>query len=532
MESLRERLSSNERVLLWLAQGDEVPPRRPGPLGGDGGAGGDASTQVGIAAALGISRSRASRLVAALQRDGFVAEAPLRRPGLGRAVTAYRLSADGLREARLLRGRLAGRRLRVRRGGVAQELALAEALRAAPALAEWDALVASERGLVVDLDAPEPAEAKGPLRGEGRFRRELLEAPPPRPFAGRAEERRAVERWAASRSPLLVTEAPAGQGKSSLAAHVARTAALGRHVLWLRVTESLGPDALLGRLDAFLRALGRPGPALAAGDDGALLRGLGSRVGRLPLLLVLDDVQKASPALQPTLDALARAAAAHGTPKLWLLGREAVLPHDLLPEAERHALPPLSEAEADEMLRGLGVADGERPALVRDCSGNPLFLALAARSPQAPQRGADLRHYLLRELVPSLAPEEREVLEAVGALRAPVARATLARVDLDRPPALARLQQVHLLAEDGAGRLAVHDLVREALHGALPPQRRREVHARLAEAFRPRGDDWSGVGEHLHHLAQAGRRDEAVRWLLRNRSRFLEQAAALAGRAA
>jgi DNA-binding MarR family transcriptional regulator len=517
-------LSSAQRLLLWLAQAQ----------GGSGG--GRGATQGAIAAALAISRSQASRVAGGLVRGGLAAEEPLRLAGFGRTLTSYALTPKGEAEAARLATDLGALPVPVVRAGGPATVPLGEAVRSStPPLGLLEALERLGSVGRLDLDAADTAaislDAVPDRAPAGRYQRDLLEAPPPRPFAGRAAELREVGRWLASRGPILVTEAPAGQGKSSLAAHALRTAAIPRHVLWVQVTESLRADAFVARLDRWLRALGRPGPALSADDEGALVRALRERIGRLPVLVVADDVQKATPPLRSALWALARAAAAAGNPRLWLLGREAAVPHDLLPEAERRVLPPLPDAEADEMLQGLGVAAADRPSLVHRCSGNPLFLALAARSPQAPQKGADLAHYLLRELVPTLSPEERLVLEGMCALRLPARREVLARLDLDRAPVLARLQQVHLLAEDGSQRLAVQDLVRETLYGALPPGRRREVHAWLAESYRPRGDDWGDVGEFLHHLAQAGRREEAVRWLLRHRSRFLEEAAAIAGQA-
>ncbi|MDX3101297.1 BTAD domain-containing putative transcriptional regulator [Nonomuraea angiospora] len=63
----------------------------------------------------------------------------------------------------------------------------------------------------------------------------------------------------------------------------------------------------------------------------------------------------------------------------------------------------------------------------------------------------------------------------------------------------------------GGGRLVfVHDLVREALAGGLPPRRRAAVHRDLATALatRPSAD----VAAIACHAVQAGSHDEAVRW--------------------
>jgi hypothetical protein len=297
----------------------------------------------------------------------------------------------------------------------------------------------------------------------------------------------------------------------------------------VQVSESLRSEGLLARLDQFLRGLGRVGPPLAALEPDDLGRSLRERLGRLPVLVVLDDLQKASPSLITALHAIGRAAATTGL-KLWLLGREVVMPHDLVPEIDRERLPPLSEAEAEAMLEAFDVAAGDRRLLLKECKGNPLYLVLAARSPTAPTRGTDLRQYVLRELLPSLPRLEREALEALGALRQPAPSDSLTRLPIDPRPALAGLRQLDLLSEDASGQVGVHDLVREIIYGALPAERRREIHGELAEAFRPRGEDWRHVTEFLHHLSQAGRREDAVRWLLRNRSRFLDQASAVFAR--
>ncbi len=78
--------------------------------------------------------------------------------------------------------------------------------------------------------------------------------------------------------------------------------------------------------------------------------------------------------------------------------------------------------------------------------------------------------------------------------------------------------------EDGFFEL--HEVVRDAIYATIPFAERRKWHDRLAAAYAPL-DDWSGLTEFLHHLVRAGRREEAVGWVLANQSRILDRARAL-----
>ncbi|MEA3203549.1 MAG: hypothetical protein QOI63_1224 [Thermoplasmata archaeon] len=494
-------MPSEALLLLWLARADA----ERSPLD---------ATQAGIAMALGVSRSQASRLAGLLLRRGLVEAGSQRLAGFPRRVRSYALTAAGTAEAASVRSALERRPVRVGQGEPVSVLPLAEALRAAGSpLTLWDALHRLDGDGHLDVGGDRPVTEEG----RGGYRRELAEAPPERAFSGRRAHLDEVHDWLRSPSAALVVEAPAGQGKSALAAHAARTLAGPRHVLWVRVGAALTPEAFLARLGRFLAVLGRPGP-LDAGDSAGLQSALRARLGRIPALVVLDDVHKASADLQPVLWAVVRAAVG-GTPKIWLLGRDVAVPHDALPDVRHLALGPLPDDEAGDLLATLGVDAGERPRLVGLCGGDPLFLALAARGSPATGR-TDVARYILGEVAPELLPAALAVLHCLSALRTPAAPALLARLGLDDEGTLLRLEQRNLAFRDARGALDMHDLVRATLYGSLGAAARHGLHARLAEAYRPDGD-WSGAVEFLHHLGRAERREEAVRWLLRNKTRFL-----------
>lgn len=504
-------LSLKEKVLLWLRHVDAKEED----------AAGLASTQVGIADATGLSRGHVSRTVAPLLNADLIVEEPRRVSGFSRVLKGYSLTKRGRAEADGLADVLFACDVEVRRAGVVEErLPLSEVVgRRLAGRGLWPALVQVWESGFVERERASGAPAPSP-----RFVREMADAPEPGTFVGRSEELAALEEWLRGNGRSLVVEGPGGVGKTTLVGHALRSVDPRRHVIWVRVTDWVTVHDLVGRIDATLARLGHPPRGALDESAVGVTEHLVSRTRQLPLIVVLDDVHKASPSLARAIEGVVRAARASPSVKVVLIGRRAPLPPDLAREAELVGLGPMSADEADRLLAGRGVPAAQRGALVRAAQGNPLFLELLARVGTGPEAGGDIGAYLVRDLAADLTAAQRDMLDWSSAVRTPVPVSLWERLGVGSKVAAEELCRASLLKRRDDGRLEMHDLVREAFYDRLPFERRQRMHARLAAAFAPGQGRAGDVAEYLHHLVRAGRREEAVRWVLRNRSRLMDQA--------
>jgi LuxR family transcriptional regulator, maltose regulon positive regulatory protein len=352
--------------------------------------------------------------------------------------------------------------------------------------------------------------------------------------------------WAVSRtalvnrlratSPSLVTlVAPAGYGKTTLAAQWAERER--RPCAWLTVDESDDdPDVLLARLgDALERIRPDEGLPRAAARRARLwateLQRLASRLGTLgDFLLVVDDAQLLrSRNATKVLATLAEHVPAGST--LALAGRVApALPIARL-RADGRLLElgaaelELSRRESEALLRSLdaGLTDDDAAELLLRCEGWAAGIRLSAlarrhaggRDRPVP-RGDDrfLAEYFRSEFLSPLTDELRAFLRRTSVLESLTAQAcnaVLKRKDSGR--VLASLERRHLLLAplDRHGEAyRCHPLLRDLLARELAetePELVVTLHRRAADSFEAHGDPESALG----HAEASGDVDRSAR---------------------
>jgi len=397
------------------------------------------------------------------------------------------------------------------------------------------------------------------------------------PLVDRVEElarlREVVQRAVAARRAVVVTVAgPAGVGKSRLVRELLdglaerATILTGRCVAYGGTTyrplveilrNAGGPEAvaraLAGEeneqlLSERLAAAGGLSSATFTTDEifWAVRRFVEVNARQRPLVLVIDDAHWAEPTFHDLVDYLA-AFIRDAPVTLLRLGRPELLERrPALSGSVTIELAPLEDADARELLAGVGAPESARAEILAVAEGNPLFLeqlaavaseggpgslaipptieaVLAARLDQLPYRQLSL---LEHASVIGRRFEARVLAELVGpedAHRTTSSLIALTRAGLVRP------------APERAGedryRFA-HGLVRDAAYARIPKAQRAELHEKLARRLladpnrAPGADDLAG-----HHLEQACR---ALRELgnRADRSNELgEEAAALLHRA-
>jgi class 3 adenylate cyclase/tetratricopeptide (TPR) repeat protein len=268
-----------------------------------------------------------------------------------------------------------------------------------------------------------------------------------------------------------------------------------------------------------------------------------------PLIVVVDDLHWAQPALLDLLEQVARSA--RDAPILIVgMARPELLDDRpdwgaTSPEVAVMTLEPLGQDECARLIRnllgGAGVSTRTAGSIARAAGGNPLFIeeliaelidqSLLVRSHDRWEATADLAHVpipagvsaLLAARLDRLEAEERAVLERASVIgqvfdRQAVAALSPAPARPGIGPHLAMLARRQLIRAEGAGDAGAatagpgefrfrHLLIRDVTYEALPKRRRAELHERLAGWLGR--DDRVALPEHDeiagHHFEQAYR---------------------------
>jgi len=360
------------------------------------------------------------------------------------------------------------------------------------------------------------------------------------PLVGRIDELARVRAaLAAGTGATFTVVGEAGIGKSRLARELVRTfegavlvgrcAAYGEGATFVPLLDALrGVDAaaaLAGSDDAELvttRIAALEGAGQAPGTLGesywAVRRLLESLASVRPLLLVLDDVHWAEPALLDLVDYVD--ARVGETPvRVLCLARPELLEQRPAWAARHLSLEPLADEETRELVAATAeLEDDARERIVALAEGNPLYAqqlaAYAAESGKALEPGAmpATIDAVLAGRLGRLDADERATLQraaVVGRIFSRGAVAALAPPDLAVDAhllALARRGFVKALPGPLPGDDAYrfhHGLLRDAAYATLTKDQRAELHAGVA-AWLDRdgpGDD-ALVGYHLGRAAE------------------------------
>jgi len=376
------------------------------------------------------------------------------------------------------------------------------------------------------------------------------------PFIGRKTERAAaltaVEAMLKGHGAILAIEGEAGIGKSRLLREIAagvrwRGATLLQGLAseipgaspFSPLVEALAPlinsprrvqlETLLA--DETLAALAPLNPAwtekaalyelppdLAGNRFYDALRPFGEALARLtPLVLALDDLQWADPALWKSLDMLAQSLARCGAlvvvnyrrPEIEdTPGWEVVQAWDRAGLLHTISLQPLTIEEVAQLVGDGHPAD---PAEVHAWTGgNPFYLGewLAAPESNKPTRQNTTAHRMQ-----TLSPTARLAIESACILGENIPYRLWTEIS-DMPPlTLAGLSDdlvTHRwLQPSTSGYAFAHELIRSAVYHEIEPARRRDLHERAAHAYQAFEPD--NLRARAFHLDHAGHSPEAAK---------------------
>ncbi|MER5628729.1 BTAD domain-containing putative transcriptional regulator [Streptosporangium sp. NPDC002544] len=317
-----------------------------------------------------------------------------------------------------------------------------------------------------------------------------------------------------------------GIGKTSLAEYAADVArARGRRVVWGRCWDGTGAPPFWPWTQAVQDLVGRDGELAQLAGAGAGQAGPEGPAGQFELyeafarllnehgrvLVVLDDLQWADTSSLRLLEFLA---STRLCPELTVVAtyRDTdvrpgePLEHTLgvllrLPHVRRLLLRGLAEEEIREYLGRAGADPGRAGEMGRLTAGNPFFLGEVLQLGETPEALSDV----VRGRMAHLPPDTEEVLTVAALLGREAATDILTRVaelpegrvlDIVDAAVGARL----LVEGEGPSCRFVHDIVRDVLREALPPLRRRRLHARIAEVLEERSG--TRLTEIAHHCRE------------------------------
>ncbi|HLL84318.1 MAG TPA: ATP-binding protein, partial [Longimicrobium sp.] len=324
-------------------------------------------------------------------------------------------------------------------------------------------------------------------------------------FVGRATEIARLEEGL-SRVPVALIYGGAGIGKSALA--YAFAALTKGPVVYHKVTAD---EPLAAVLDDVRRQLSTEAvPELP--DDFSRLKDLARRLESPPALWVLDDINRLAPEAQEALLVTLGANLRQG--RLIATSRELLRRFENAPDWVELRLGGLDDENSRVLWYSLdelyGPSAGFETAWQRS-RGSPLMLrrAHAGEVDEEDPLAAQAR---------ALTPDERVVAGAlaVAGMRLP----SELLMGLAPGPrvrgAIRQLSTRMLLEVDGAGKVAISDLYRDAVLDELSPDERKTLHAELARLL-PGGagiDPSVRVREVCRHLCALGRHEEAGAYLL------------------
>lgn len=291
---------------------------------------------------------------------------------------------------------------------------------------------------------------------------------------------------AAISAPVVVLAAPAGSGKTVLAAQLADTVGPGTAIAWVR-PDRPGCDARgLARL--IRAALG--GPPTITGVDPAVLAGdVLDAAGDAPVFVVVDDADQADPGelarllgeLAPYLDAASRVVICARSRPAGLVGRLGPALCQVLTSRDLAFIPD----EVTALLAAYAERDSAAPpwsaADILQASGGWAVAVAAYAATTGPHATAPPLREVLDSILAGATDAARAALDALS-LAPALSRAAARAAGLD-PAALEQLPAYTPLVQEEADRLRLAEAARTARAARIPAEAGIPMRLRLGRAL-------------------------------------------------
>ncbi|HXQ48403.1 MAG TPA: AAA family ATPase [Thermoplasmata archaeon] len=348
-------------------------------------------------------------------------------------------------------------------------------------------------------------EGRDHLRGQTRDVPMLSGAipPPPNPFLGRKKELQELLSYSQEGGAVVFVEGTAGMGKSALIARHIRRIKAGRVPFWFTVRSGSSSRHFTIALARAMSSIGAQQLAyysqLPRQPVGREVADLASRaLGTRPFLMVVDDVQVASPDMRKFLDDFLRGLGPGRHDLFFLVGQVPPIFEPAGLSSYHLTLGGLDRASAHDLTDRRGGLADRFESVYQASLGSPLLLQLAVTTPNVEATASALP----AAVVERLPLEELIGLIPIALANEPipisfvVENAGIASTRLDQ------LVQIGLLQKTHQGRVEVLQVVRGALLTKVGPLEERAGHLTLA-AYYGRSHRPESVRERFLHLVSA-----------------------------
>lgn len=499
-------LTVPERILLHLLEHNRAADEYTRPV---------TVTQEGIAAAIGVRRSHVSYCLKELEDRGGISEKLRHIENRTRRRKAYSLTQSGTKNAVELRRSLMDSSVPTPSGEMTVKKIMSSDRRK-PTLTGLIRTVRDSGSYHPGAGTDE--KDHGLTDGLIIFSVEGVEACPD--FTGRAKELEDISRWlGSSEGRIFVVHGMAGIGKTSLGFHAANRARATRNLFWHTCEEWNTPRALAISLGDFLDKMdkgdlkGYLRKSIVL-DLGEVLRLTESGLRKRPVLMVLDDLQKASNELKNVVRMLVKLVSRSDDIKLLLLSRN-------LPDLYRTRDALIGKAVREKLLEGLPREDcttllqkwgldgsGKSGRTVEkiylDTQGHPLAMELARNRNFEGSTLRDIARFFREEVLRNLTRQEEDMLSLASLYRTTIPDRGLFLYGGDYRT-LDTLVERSLLKESPEG-YVLHDVLKEVMSARLPERKKKRLHELIGELYisEARGGQVRSALLSAHHFIQAG----------------------------
>ncbi|GAY25278.1 ArsR family transcriptional regulator [Desulfurococcaceae archaeon AG1] len=344
----------------------------------------------------------------------------------------------------------------------------------------------------------------------GKAAHDLYFLPPPTPvFVGRESYIDALKK--AVGNPIFVVGI-AGIGKTSLVAKALSDSKIP--VLWNQIYRGITFIQLLRRISLFLNLLGysRLLEALDSGvtDERLLMNLLLEELSVRELVIVIDDYHLNT---DPVIHDLVKSVSELGRIKSKLIIISRTMPRDCLGRCASIEVRGMGYGEARDLAEKVGLPLEDFERFYRVFGGHPHLLLLYSsllKSHRSSEALSKTMEYIVSEVIDSLSPDERRVLELISIAEKPVPFSMIKLLGISDPKQAVRtLERMFLVKRLGEGYTA-NELIRETC--ARVTEDPEELHAIIASYHRSRGyvEDYLVA---MKHYVDAGMYEEAAEML-------------------
>ena len=491
-------LSAEHRILLYLSSFSKHKEDYEAPYG---------VCQAGISRALDMKVNNVSRTLSILTSKGLVSVKLAHVKGSKRRLRVFFSTSSGEAQAAEIAKSLGKTKILLRNESGLKETSLAKAMEMLVAegkkastsdVVEW---LRSHDQLDISSFVAVTGQKGSP--GE-RLVQSLSVMPALRDFVGRKRElQRIKEAFEAKPSPMISICGMPGIGKTALAAQVVNGLKSSRNMMWYQFHEWDSMHTVLADMAGFFSMADRhqvetlldkrdfgPGDALMAFKEDSK--------GMKPLLVFDDSHLAASDALA-FLTLLFEAKKTGMEFDLLLVSRKELGLYDEIDKTVNNKVVEirLEGLEEEESLAFLGGQGGWEFEAFKVTAGHPLFLVLS-KSKSGPVSDSIVKDYVAKEILAPFSPEERRLAYRLAVFKTHVEYGAL--LGNESPAALAMLKSTGLIMEDADGRLAMHDLISNAIYDMMPFELKKEMHIWAVQYLNEaRGDEPEGLLEAVDH---------------------------------